>query len=44
MRQITEKAIKFNKPAFMCFVDLTQAFDRVKQEDTNNYTSIKIAD
>ena len=32
-RQITEKAIEFNKPAFMCFVDLTQAFDRVKLED-----------
>ena len=66
IRQITEKAIEFNKPAFMCFVDLTQAFDRVKLEDvvpllqkrevhpriitiinklnTNNYTSIKIAD
>ena len=66
IRQITERAIEFNKPAFMCFVDLTQAFDRVKLEDavqllqkrevhpriitiinklnTNNYTSIKIAD
>ena len=66
IRQITEKPIKFNKPAFMCFVDLIRAFDRVKLEDvvpllqkrevhpriitiinklnTNNYTSIKIAD
>ena len=33
IRQITEKAIEFNKPAFRCFVDLTQAFDRVKLED-----------
>ena len=33
IRQITEKAIEFNKPAFMYFVDLTQAFDRVKLED-----------
>ena len=33
IRQIAEKAIEFNKPAFMCFVDLTQAFDRVKLED-----------
>ena len=33
IRQITEKAIEFNKPAFMCFVDLIQAFDRVKLED-----------
>ena len=30
IRQKTEKAIEFNKQAFMCFVDLTQAFDRVK--------------
>ena len=66
IRQITEKAIEFKKPAFMCFVDLTQAFDSAKLEDvvpllqkrevhpsiitiinklnTNNYTSIKIAD
>ena len=33
IRQITEKAIEFNKPAFMRFVDLTQAFDRVKLEN-----------
>ena len=33
IRQITEKATEFNKLAFMYFVDLTQAFDRVKLED-----------
>ena len=33
IRQITEKAIEFNTPVFMCFVDLTQAFDRIKLED-----------
>ena len=33
IKQITEKFIEFDKPAFMCFVDLTQAFDRVKLGD-----------
>ena len=33
IRLITEKVIEFNKPAFICFVDLTQAFDRVELED-----------
>lgn len=29
IRQITEKAIEFNHPAFMCFMDLTKAFNRI---------------
>ena len=29
LRQIAEKAIEFNKPAFMCFIDINQAFDKV---------------
>ena len=33
IRQVSEKAIEFNKPAFMCFIDLTQAFDRVQLAD-----------
>lgn len=33
LRQISEKAIEFNKTAFMCFVDLKQAFDRVRLMD-----------
>ena len=33
LRQIIEKAIEFNKPAFLCFVDLTKAFDRVQLKD-----------
>ena len=33
IRQINEKTIEFNKPAFMCFVDLTQAFAMVKLKD-----------
>lgn len=33
MRQRTENTIKFNKPAFMCFMNLTQAFDRVRLVD-----------
>ena len=32
-REFKKKAIEFNKPAFMCFVDLTEAFDRVQLED-----------
>ena len=27
MRQITEKAIEYNKPVFICFIDLEKAFD-----------------
>lgn len=30
LRQKTEKAIEYNKAAFMCFIDLTKAFDRVR--------------
>ena len=33
VRQIVEKAIEFNKPAFLCFVDLTKAFDQVRLQD-----------
>ena len=33
VRQIVEKALEFNKPAFLCFVDLTKAFDQVRLED-----------
>lgn len=33
LRQITEKAIEFDKPAFLCFIDLTKAFDRVQLPD-----------
>lgn len=36
LRQIIEKSIEYNKPAFLCFVDLTQAFDRVKLRDVIN--------
>lgn len=35
-RQIVEKAIQYGKPAFMCFIDLTKAFDRVKLIDVIN--------
>ena len=36
VRQIVEKAIEFNKPAYLCFVDLTKAFDRVRLQDVTN--------
>lgn len=33
IRQIAEKAIEYNKTAYICFVDLTKAFDRIKLQD-----------
>lgn len=33
VRQVVEKAIEYNKPAYMCFVDLKQAFDKVRLKD-----------
>lgn len=33
IRQLSEKAIEFNKPLFLCFVDLEKAFDRVRKQD-----------
>jgi len=30
LRQLIEKAIEFNRPLFLCFVDLKQIFDRVR--------------
>ncbi|XP_030763856.1 uncharacterized protein LOC115888310 [Sitophilus oryzae] len=33
IKQIKEKAIEFNTPAYICFNDLTQAFDRVRLSD-----------
>ena len=33
VRQIAEKSIEFNHTAYMCFVDLTKAFDRVRLAD-----------
>jgi endonuclease/exonuclease/phosphatase family metal-dependent hydrolase len=33
LRQVREKSLEYNTPAFLCFVDLTKAFDRVKLKD-----------
>lgn len=33
IRQIREKAIEYCRPAFICFIDLTKAFDRIKKQD-----------
>lgn len=33
IRQIIEKSIEYNRPAFLCFVDLEKAFDRVQLQD-----------
>lgn len=34
--QIAEKALEYYTPAYLCFIDLTKAFDRVKLEDILN--------
>lgn len=34
LRQLIEKSIEYDKPLFLCFVDSTKAFDRVKLKDT----------
>lgn len=33
MKQLKEKSIEFNKPAYICFIDLTKAFDKVRLTD-----------
>ena len=33
LRQITEKSIEYNKLAYICFIDLVKAFDRVQLKD-----------
>jgi len=33
LRQFIEKTVEFNKPLFLCFVNLKQAFDRVRLVD-----------
>lgn len=33
IRQVKEKSLEFNRPAFLCFVDLVKAFDKVKITD-----------
>jgi hypothetical protein len=33
LRQLIEKALEFNTPLYVCFMDMTQAFDRVRLTD-----------
>lgn len=33
LRQVVEKAIELDKPAYLCCIDLTQTFDRVRVND-----------
>lgn len=33
LKQLIEKTIEFNKPLFLCFVDLKQAFDKMRLSD-----------
>jgi len=30
IRQIVEKSIEYEKPTYMCFIELSKAFDRVR--------------
>jgi len=30
VRQITEKTLAYNMPAYFCFIDLEKAFDRIE--------------
>jgi predicted oxidoreductase len=36
IRQIREKEIEYNTSAYLCFIDLTKAFDRIKLNDVVN--------
>ena len=36
VRQIVEKSLEFNKPAYLCFIDLEKAFDRLELKDILN--------
>lgn len=36
LRQIVGKSIEYDKPAFMCFIDMTKAFDRVSLNDVTD--------
>lgn len=41
IRQMTEKSIEYNKPAYMClYVDLEKAFDRVELKDVTSIIHI----
>ncbi|XP_056636715.1 uncharacterized protein LOC130445195 [Diorhabda sublineata] len=33
LRQVVEKSIEYNKPAYLCFIDLQKAFDRIQLKD-----------
>jgi len=36
IKKLKEKSIEFNTPAYVCFIDLTKAFDRVRLSDILN--------
>lgn len=35
LRQLVEKSLEYNTPAYLCFIDLTKAFDKVQLKDVN---------
>ena len=36
VRQLAEKALEFNRPAFFCFIDIEKAFDKIRLEHVLN--------
>ena len=41
IKQLKEKSIEFNTPAYVCLIDLTKAFDRVRLFDIINILILK---
>jgi hypothetical protein len=37
VRQIAENTTEFNRTAYLCFIDLTKAFDRVRLADVAKF-------
>jgi len=44
IKQLKEKSIEFNTPAYVCFIDLTKAFDRVRLSEIPTPGSIRQGD
>lgn len=42
LKQIIEKSNEYNTRAFFCFIDLTEAFDRVQLKDVLNILDKKM--
>src|SRR5215469_7200857 len=36
IRQLTEKALEFNRPIYLCFIDIEKAFDKIRLKHVLN--------